>query len=792
MNEKSINVLEYPKILKQLAEFCITEAGKEFASNLKPMNQFDEIMKALDETEEAVNMSLRNGRPPLARIHNILHILQLAEIGSVLDMSSLLEVASTLRLTKDLIDYYDKDIEKNELHRLVPLFETLDDCLDLEREISKKIIGPNEMADNATPKLASIRREIIAKNNQISDKLNRIVTSSSYESILQDRLVTVRDNRYVIPVKQEYRNRIPGIVLDKSSTGSTVFIEPLSVINLNNDLKLLRAEEEKEIFTILENLTGKVSAYHAVIERDFHMISRLDFIFAKAGYALSNGSVRVKINPNGPISLLNARHPLLDPKKAVASDIVFRPDIKVIVITGPNTGGKTVTLKTIGLLTLMIQSGLFVPVKEGSATGIFKNVFADIGDEQSIEQSLSTFSAHMQNIVYFMAQAQKGDLVLFDELGAGTDPTEGAALAIALLNELFRRDVITVATTHYSELKEYALTTPGITNASVEFDVKTLKPTYRLIIGIPGKSNAFEIASRLGLNDQIISEARQFINSGSVRFEKTLDLIDEKRKEMEAALQEAELKERTAEEKIRNAEEKASDVYQKRDAIIRQAHQEAETIVEKTKAQSESIYQEIRAIQENTMASIDNKKLESLRKEINRQSQLSKKQVQKDQQKKYKKKKANPKVLKKGDIVFVESLNKEGEIVEIKQGENKATVQIGPMKLQIKTSQLSQIQHYEKKTKRNPKKINAADRHKMSSRLDLRGMTGDEARYAVEKFLSDAVVSNTNNLTIIHGKGTGVLQKVVQNYLKHSSIVKSFRFGNPSEGGTGATIVELK
>ena len=326
----------------------------------------------------------------------------------------------------------------------------------------------------------------------------------------------------------------------------------------------------------------------------------------------------------------------------------------------------------------------------------------------------------------------------------------------------------------------------------MEFDVKTLKPTYRLIIGIPGKSNAFEIASRLGLNDQIISEARQFINSGSVRFEKTLDLIDEKRKEMEAALQEAELKERTAEEKIRNAEEKASDVYQKRDAIIRQAHQEAETIVEKTKAQSESIYQEIRAIQENTMASIDNKKLESLRKEINRQSQLSKKQVQKDQQKKYKKKKANPKVLKKGDIVFVESLNKEGEIVEIKQGENKATVQIGPMKLQIKTSQLSQIQHYEKKTKRNPKKINAADRHKMSSRLDLRGMTGDEARYAVEKFLSDAVVSNTNNLTIIHGKGTGVLQKVVQNYLKHSSIVKSFRFGNPSEGGTGATIVELK
>lgn len=792
MNEKCINVLEYPKILNQLADCCVTEAGKAFALQLEPLTQFDDITKALDETEEAVNMSLRNGRPLLTRTNNILHILQLAEIGSVLDMSSLLEIASTLRLTKDLIDYYDKDIEKQSLHQLVPFFEALDDCLDLEREISKKIIGPNEMADNATPKLASIRREIIAKNNQISDKLNRIVTSSSYESILQDRLVTVRDNRYVIPVKQEYRNRIPGIVLDKSSTGSTVFIEPLSVINLNNDLKLLRAEEEKEIFAILENLTGKVGAYHAVIERDFNMISRLDFTFAKAGYALSSGSVRVKINPGGAISLFNAKHPLLDPKKAVASDIVFRPDIKVVVITGPNTGGKTVTLKTIGLLTLMIQSGLFVPVKEGSSTGIFQNVFADIGDEQSIEQSLSTFSAHMQNIVYFMAQAKKGDLVLFDELGAGTDPTEGAALAIALLNELFRRDIVTVATTHYSELKEYALTTPGIINASVEFDVKTLKPTYRLIIGIPGKSNAFEIAKRLGLNDQIISEARHFINSGSVRFEKTLDLIDEKRKEMEAALQKAEQKERTAEEKIRSAEEKASDVYQKRDAIIRQAHQEAESIVERTKAQSESIYQEIRAIQENTMASIDNKKLESLRKEINRQAQLSKKQIQKDQQKNYKKKKANLRTLSKGDVVFVDSLKKEGEILEIKPDEKKAMVQIGPMKLQVKTSQLSQIQHYEKKNERKHKKINSADCHKMSNRLDLRGMTGDEARYAVEKFLSDAVVSNTNHLTIIHGKGTGVLQKVVQNYLKHTSIVKSFRFGNPSEGGTGATIVELK
>ncbi|MCH4072940.1 endonuclease MutS2 [Pseudoramibacter sp.] len=791
MNTRSLNILEYPKILHRLASFCVTDEGKNKALTLSPMNQYDDIEKALDETEEAVNMSLRNGKPPLVRTSGIEDILHKAEIGSVLDMGSLLEVASLLRLSKDLIGYFDQDIGKSELQRLLPFFEALDDCHDLEKEISKKILGPNEMADHASLKLANLRQEIIEKNNQISHKLNRIVTSSAYESILQDRLVTIRDNRYVIPVKQEYRNRIPGIILDKSSTGSTVFIEPLSIVNLNNDLKLLRGEEEKEIFKILEDLTAKVAAYHAVISRDCNMISKLDFIFAKASYALSNGYVRVKIDPQGSISFINAKHPLLDPKKAVASDIVFRKNIQVIVITGPNTGGKTVTLKTIGLLTLMIQSGLFVPVREGSTTGLFKDVFADIGDEQSIEQSLSTFSAHMHNIVYFMQQAKRGDLVLFDELGAGTDPTEGAALAIAILNELHRRHVITVATTHYSELKEYALTTPGITNASVEFDVKTLRPTYRLVIGIPGKSNAFEIANRLGLSDDIISQAKHYIDSDSSKFSETLDLIDQKRKEMEATLAEAQRKEREAEQKVEAAEKKVNDIYKQRDKILQEAHQDAANFVQKTKDESEEIYHEIRAIQENTQASIDNKKLEALRKEINHQAQLSQKQIQKDRQKKYKKKAVLPKKIAPGDVVLVESLNKEGEILEINQHEKKALVQIGPMKIQVKLSQLSQIQHFHIKKKPAAKKIKASDLHKMNNTLDIRGMTGDEARYAVEKFLSDAVVSKTNHLVIIHGKGTGVLQKVVREYLKHSSVVQSFRYGNPSEGGTGATFVNL-
>jgi DNA mismatch repair protein MutS2 len=791
MNTRSLNILEYPKILHRLANFCVTDEGKNEALTLSPMNQYEDIEKALDETEEAVNMSLRNGKPPLVRTSGIEDILHKAEIGSVLDMGSLLEVSSLLRLSKDLIGYFDQDIGKSELQRLLPFFEALDDCQDLEREISKKILGPNEMADHASLKLANLRKEIIEKNNQISHKLNRIVTSSAYESILQDRLVTIRDNRYVIPVKQEYRNRIPGIILDKSSTGSTVFIEPLSIVNLNNDLKLLRGEEEKEIFKILEDLTAKVAAYHAVIYRDCNMISKLDFVFAKASYALSNGYVRVKIDPQGSISFMNAKHPLLDPEKAVASDIVFQKNIQVIVITGPNTGGKTVTLKTIGLLTLMIQSGLFVPVREGSTTGLFKDVFADIGDEQSIEQSLSTFSAHMHNIVYFMQQAKKGDLVLFDELGAGTDPTEGAALAIAILNELHHRHVITVATTHYSELKEYALTTPGITNASVEFDVKTLRPTYRLVIGIPGKSNAFEIANRLGLSDDIISQAKRYIDSDSSKFSETLDLIDQKRKEMEATLAEAQRKEREANQKVEAAEKKVNDIYKQRDKILQEAHQDAANFVQKTKDESEEIYQEIRAIQENTQASIDNKKLEALRKEINQQAHLSQKQIQKDRQKKYKKKAVLPKKIAPGDVVFVESLNKEGEILEVNQHEKKALVQIGPMKIQVKLSQLSQIQHFQTKKKAAAKKIKASDRHKMNNTLDIRGMTGDEARYAVEKFLSDAVVSKTNHLIIIHGKGTGVLQKVVRDYLKHSSVVQSFRYGNPSEGGTGATFVNL-
>lgn len=791
MNKRSLNILEYPKILNQLANFCVTAEGKNNALMLTPMNQYEDIEKALDETEEAVNMSLRNGKPPLVRTNEIEDILHKAEIGSVLDMGSLLEVASLLRLSKDLIDYFDHDMGRSELQRLLPFFESLDDCHDLEKEISKKILGPNEMADHASLKLANIRKEIIDKNNQISHKLNRIVTSSAYESILQDRLVTIRDNRYVIPVKQEYRNRIPGIILDKSSTGSTVFIEPLSIVNLNNDLKLLKGEEEKEIFKILEDLTSKVAAYHAVIERDCKMISKLDFIFAKASFALSNGYVRVKINPQGNISFIHAKHPLLDSKKAVASNIIFQKNIQVIVITGPNTGGKTVTLKTIGLLTLMIQSGLFVPVREGSSTGLFQDVFADIGDEQSIEQSLSTFSAHMHNIVYFMKKAKKGDLVLFDELGAGTDPTEGAALAMAILNELHRRSVITVATTHYSELKEYALTTPGITNASVEFDVKTLRPTYRLVIGVPGKSNAFEIANRLGLSDDIISQAKHYIDTDSSQFSETLDLIDQKRKEMETTLAQAQQKEREAERKVEAAEKKVSEIYKQRDQILQKAHHDAAHLIEKTKDKSEQIYQEIRAIQENTQATIDNKKLEALRKEINRQSKLSQKQIQKERQDKYKKKAVSSKKIMPGDTVLVESLNKEGEILEVNPHEKKALVQIGPMKIQVKLRELSQIQHLNTEKKPIAKKIKASDRHKMNNTLDIRGMTGDEARFAVEKFLSDAVVSKTNHLIIIHGKGTGVLQKVVRDYLKQSSVVQSFRYGNPSEGGTGATFVSL-
>lgn len=793
MNQRSLKVLEYDKILGALQDCCVTAGGKERAVALTPMTHLGDIDDALSLTAEAVAMILRNGRPPMAELADTDDYVHRAEIGAMLTMGELLKIGALLRIARDMQNYYYADTQLEELKELGERFKDLDPCEILESEITRKILSEDEMADNASSELSRIRREITVKNGRISDKLNGIIASSTNEKYLQDRLVTIRSNRYVVPVKQEYRNMIPGIVLDRSASGATLFIEPLSVVELNNDLKILAVEEEKEVTRILKLLSQKVAAMALVLVEDHSMLVDLDFVFAKAKYALVIGGERVKVKAEGHLNLLRARHPLLDMKTAVASDIILKEGIDSLIITGPNTGGKTVTLKTMGLLCLMIQSGLFVPVREGSSIRIFKEIYGDIGDEQSIEQSLSTFSSHMKNIVEIMDKADADDLVLFDELGAGTDPTEGAALAIAVLSALHQRGVTTAATTHYSELKEYALVTPGVTNASVEFNVATLRPTYRLLIGVPGKSNAFQIASRLGLRDEIIASARETIEVASVRFEETLEKIDENRRRSEEDTQESLRMKEEAQALLDEAQKKREEIQGQCDAMLAEAREASGKIITETREKTDEIYREIRYIQESTEAGVkDNKKLEALRKGIKEQED-SVYQIYKEKAKRnrVKKPKAVSTVIKKGSPVHIFSLHQDGEVVELLPKENKVFVQVGMLKVKVDKEDLTAIKEEKKPALRRQKPIKSVDRHTMNARLDLRGRNGEESLYLVDKMISDAIMSGTHELLIVHGKGTGKLRQVITEYLKDNPNVEDFRMGAPHEGGGGVTIVTL-
>jgi DNA mismatch repair protein MutS2 len=793
MNQRSLNVLEFPKIIDLLKGFCVTGAAKEAAGALTPLCRVPEIEDALNQTDEALGMVLRGGRPPLSELAETDPLVKRAEMGAVLSMGELLRIASMLRIVRDMLAWFDEDTGKDSVVRLKSLFTDMDPCEFLEEAISKKILSEDEMADNASRELFRIRREIISKNSRITEKLNQIVSSSANEKILQERLVTIRNNRYVVPVKQEYRSRIPGIVLDRSASGATLFVEPLSVVELNNDLKMLAVEEEKEINRILKQLAEEVAAEKELLISDFALLTELDFIFAKAKYALDIGGQRVALSTQGPIHLLRARHPLLDAKTAVPSDITLDENLWTMVITGPNTGGKTVTLKTIGLLCLMVQAGLFVPVREGSSMRIFKEVFADIGDEQSIEQSLSTFSAHMTNIVAIMAEADAHSLVLFDELGAGTDPTEGAALAIAILDALHQRQCLTIATTHYSELKEYALVTPGIVNASVEFDVATLSPTYRLLIGFPGKSNAFEIAARLGLPDTVIEAAKGTIEKDAIAFEETLGKLVEDQRRAEADAQTMRDLKTKAEEAWELTRKQREEAQKESQRLLEKAQEESARIVRETKEKTDAIYREIRLIQESTETSLgDNKKLESLRKEMAGQE----KSLYAVYKKKLKKPKKNsgqhvPQKIEKGMAVHILSLHQNGDVLELLPKDRKVLVQVGMLKLKVEQDDVVPVAREERPRRPAQKHIASVDRHVMETRLDLRGNNGEEALFKVDKMISDAIVSGTHELMIVHGKGTGKLRQVIHEYLKDNPNVESFRIGAPHEGGGGVTIVTL-
>jgi DNA mismatch repair protein MutS2 len=790
MKNKSIKTLEFNKITEILSTHCVSKQGKKRALRLLPSDSSYEIRRMLEQVDEGMKIVLRNGRIPMAEIYDVTDAIKRAEIQSVLSMEELLYIGKNEKLASEIRNYFFEDVRECEDCRLLSeQIELLSPCSNLHKSILKKIISPTEMVDNASRELHRIRREIQIKNNRIKEKLNHIITSGAHQKHLQDHIVTIRNNRYVVPVKLEYRQAIPGIVQDQSSTGATLYIEPASVVNLNNDLKMLDMEEEKEIYRILKELSNEVAMYAMVLKNNIEIMTDFDFIFGKVNYALAINAIRPEIKEGEGIAFYQASHPLIDSKEVVKSDIYLNKNIKTMVVTGPNTGGKTVTLKTIGLLSLMVQAGLFIPVQTGSYTRIFDHILADIGDEQSIEQSLSTFSSHMKNIVEILEIATRNSLVLFDELGAGTDPTEGAALAMAILNSLYSRKVTTVATTHYTELKEYALTKEGVENASVEFDVETLMPTYRLLIGIPGKSNAFEISKRLGLKEEVIDSAREMIDYQTIRFEDTLKAIEEQRKTTEENYMLSQRVKEEAEKQQQQLEKIETELETKRETMLEKAREEAQQLVEDAKKETDALYKEIQALRNRSLSDKSiNQQIEKMRRDVRKKEeklQSGQKQVQS--------KNSGVKItdLKPGMDITLLDVNRKASVIKILPKENKVMVQAGIMRMKtdLNNIRIEKPAQQVKPQKGSKYKKNYA--RYISTKLDLRGKNKEEAIDLTEKYLDDVVMAGLHEVQIVHGKGEGILSRAIQEYLKNHRQVESFAFGKPQEGGTGVTIVKL-
>ena len=796
MNQKALKTLEYDKIINQLTEYAASPLGKALCQNLSPSSDLEEVRTWQAQTTDAVTRIRLKGSVSFSGIRDIGDSLKRLDIGSSLSIPELLSISSLLTVAARAKAYGRHDGEddargtgepQDDFDSLEPLFAGLEPLTPLNNEIKRCILSEDEVADDASPGLSHVRRSMKVTADRIHTQLNSILNSN--RSYLQDAVITMRDGRYCLPVKSEYKNQVSGMVHDQSATGSTLFIEPMAIIRLNNEMRELEIQEQKEIEAVLASLSNQAAPCTEELRMDMELLAQLDFIFAKAGLARHYKCSAPVFNDKGYIHIKDGRHPLLNPQAVVPINVWLGREFDLLIVTGPNTGGKTVSLKTVGLFTLMGQSGLHIPAWEGSELAVFDQVFADIGDEQSIEQSLSTFSSHMTNIVDIMKNADADALVLFDELGAGTDPTEGAALAISILNTLHERDVTSVSTTHYSELKEYALVTRGVVNASVEFDVATLRPTFRLLIGVPGKSNAFEIARRLGLSEDIIEASKKLIENEAIRFEETLIKIEEKRKKTEAEHEEILRLRRQIEDMKAEMADEREKARAASAEIIERAQEEASAIVRDTRQETEEIYKEIRYIQETTAQSVkDNKKLEALRRKIKNQEKNifdMYKIVRPEEDEEL-----DIDDIKTGMKVHVKSLHKEGEVVKIMPKDNSVMVQTDNMKLKVGLADLTKSKAI---AKPKEKKISykSADRHTMDTKLDLRSKNGEESLYLVDKMISDAVVSGTHQLMIVHGKGTGKLRQVIHAYLKDNSLIKDFRLGAPNEGGSGVTVVEL-
>lgn len=792
MNQKVLRTLEYNKIVERLAEYAFGADTKEHCLSLLPSTSLSEITNAQQQTKDAMNRSLKKGRLDCSGIKPLSSAIRRVEIGGTMNIEELLGLCKLLETARRVKAYGRKEREDIPSDSLSEFFDGLEPLSPLCDEIRRCIISVDEISDDASSNLKSIRRSIRSTGDRIHVQLNQMLNNQNVRNCLQDFVITMRNGRYCLPVKAEAKSQITGMVHDQSSSGSTLFIEPMAVVNLNNELKELSIKEQDEIAVILATLSAKAGEYIPAIETDYQILTELDFIFAKAAYALEYNGITPHFNTERKIRILKGRHPLLDAKKVVPIDISLGSDFDQLVITGPNTGGKTVSLKTVGLLTLMGQAGLPIPAGDRSELAVFDDIFADIGDEQSIEQNLSTFSSHMTNIIHILKEANEHSLVLFDELCAGTDPTEGAALAVSILSYFHSRGIRTMATTHYSEIKIYALTTGEIENACCEFDVETLSPTYRLLIGIPGKSNAFAISKKLGLSDTLIEDARTRISSNEQNFEDLLSDLEASRITIEK--EQAEINRYKSEitalkQQLKNKQEKLDE---SRDAILRKAKEEANQILQEAKDTADEAIRNFNKYG-TTRPSIQ--EMEKQRTNIREKMAANEKKSSKEKETAI----YNPKVPKKlriGDSVKVLSMNLTGTVHSLPNAKGDLFVQMGILRSQVNIKDLVLIEDAAPGSKKYAKtgagKLKMSKSASVSTEINLIGKTVDEAIALLDKYLDDAYLAHLPSVRIVHGKGTGALRSAVQSHLKRQSYIKSFHLGEFGEGDAGVTIAEFK
>ncbi|MCD8158586.1 MAG: endonuclease MutS2 [Clostridiales bacterium] len=792
MNKKVYSTLEFDKICERLSGLCVSPMAKETALSLEPSSDINQINLNQNETTESVSMILKRGSVPLGGLRDLSEVLRRAEAGGILSLRELLNIADFLNTCQNIKNYGEGENKNDTFDILKPYFDGVILINDLETDISRKIISEAEVSDLASRELFAVRQSIRSANDRIRDSLNSIIHSASSRTMLQNPVITIRNDRYCVPVKQEYDSSFKGILHDRSSTGATVFMEPASVVEANNKIAELKIKEKEEIQKILQKLSEAVAENSGIIRENSDILVHLDFVFAKGELSLAMEGSRPVFNNNGYINLKRARHPLIDKEKVVPTNIWLGKDFITLLITGPNTGGKTVALKTIGIFSLMGQSGLHIPAFDGSELGVFEEVFADIGDEQSIEQSLSTFSSHMSNIVNILDRVTPESLVLIDELGSGTDPTEGSALAVSIIKYLHDIKIRTAVTTHYSELKLFALTTEGVENASCEFDINTLSPTYRLMIGVPGKSNAFAISKKLGLKDFIIDNAREILSHEDIKVEDAILELEAGRKTIEIERERAETFRQEAERYRAEIKEQNEKLKEHKEKIILRANEEARKIISDAKDESDKIIKEMRKLSKEKGNS---ENLEKKRRELKENLNKSEEKLSR-LNKKNKPKRQRSKKLSVGDRVFIDDIGTTGSVVTKPDQNGELFVQAGIMKIKTNINRLSLTEEkpvdYSASKGIYNARVRMENAKSVSTEVDLRGLTVYEGIEKLDKYIDSAILAGLSPVNIIHGKGTGVMRSAVHDFLKSHSGVKSFRLGEYGEGDSGITVAVLK